>query len=83
MNPQRSLRSSAIPSSRAAFSPLFRNAAQRPLTRANVNARLVRAYSATVPTADTLTPATPSLVERWWDPHLVDRLQTPLTRIHE
>ena len=26
-----------------------------------------------------MTPPTPSLIDRWWNPHLLDRLQTALS----
>lgn len=55
---------------RAALSPLR----SRPLNRAR---------TAAIPGADSLTPATPSLLDRWFDPHLIDRLQMPLSRIRE
>jgi hypothetical protein len=75
--------SATLRSSRAALSPVLRRATQDALTRSRVNARLAAARSAALPTSDSLTPATPSLGERWWDPHLVDRLQTPLTRFRD
>lgn len=38
---------------------------------------------AAVPAADSLTPATPVLRDLFWNPHLIDRLQTPLSRVRE
>jgi hypothetical protein len=35
------------------------------------------------PDAASLTPATPALRDRFWNPHLIDRLQTPLSRVRE
>lgn len=61
---------SLFTTSRAALSPLR----SRPLNRARAVA---------VPSAESLTPATPSLLDRWFDPHLIDRLQMPLSRIRE
>lgn len=61
---------SSLTTTRAALSPLR----SRPLNRAR---------AAAVPAAESLTPATPSLLDRWFDPHLIDRLQMPLSRIRE
>ena len=71
--------------SRAAFSPLLRRATQDVLARHGAVARLARARSAAVPPAASLSPASPSTPAPldWWDPHLLDRLQMPLSRIRE
>lgn len=61
---------SSFATTRAALSPLR----SRPLNRPRAVA---------VPGAETLMPATPSLLDRWFDPHLIDRLQMPLSRIRE
>lgn len=87
MNTQTSATSPSITSrfhsGRAQFSPLIRRTAQTTLTRNRL--RIERNGKATevVPIPETLTLETPTPSERWWDPHLVDRLQSPLTRIHE
>jgi hypothetical protein len=70
-------------SGRAQFSPVLRHTAQTALTRHRVRAELREQNSGVIPDAETLTPPTPTLRERWWNPHLMDRLQPPLTRFRE
>ncbi|MES2697867.1 MAG: hypothetical protein V4773_30680 [Verrucomicrobiota bacterium] len=76
---------SSLTTTRAALSPVLRRSLQGALTRQRVAARLARSRSANaaLPASDSLTPATPALLERWFNPHLLDRLQMPLSRIRE
>lgn len=80
---------------RAQYSPVFRRASQTALARHSLSNFSARA-SADVPTVDIAAePETPVLADnslneftrstsdRWWDPHLIDRLQSPLTRYHD
>jgi hypothetical protein len=61
---------------------VLRRNAQTALTRSRIHANLRARNHDVVPTEDSLTPETPTL-DRWWDPHLVDRLQTQLTRFRD
>ena len=87
MNTQtsRTTRVAASTGSRAQLSPLFRRSTQGALARGQIAARLNRRADrvAALTFNDPLTPATPTLSDRWWDPHLLDRLQTPLSRVRE
>ncbi len=87
MNTQtsRTTRVAVSAGSRAQLSPLFRRSTQDALARGQIAARLNHRTNraSALPLNDPLTPATPTLSDRWWDPHLLDRLQTPLSRIRE
>jgi hypothetical protein len=67
---------------RAHFSPVMRRTTQLALTRRGTAHRVDR-RRATMPAADTLTPSTPNIAPRLWNPHLLDRLQAPLTRFRD
>jgi hypothetical protein len=71
--------------SRAALSPLLRRATLDALARSGAASRTARARSAAVPPAASLSPVSPAATTPldWWDPHLLDRLQAPLSRIRE
>ena len=74
---------SRVQSSRAQFSPVIRRTAQTALTRNRLRDAGGEARNTVVPRPESLTPETPAPTERWWDPHLVDRLQLPLTRFRD
>ena len=69
--------------SRGDFTPLLRRSTEAAFARSRVDARGAARRSRKLISPDALMPLTPSLVERWWDPHLVDRLQSPLTRYRD
>ena len=68
-------------SGRAHLSPLISRSALAVARRRLTESRSLRPNA--VPSADSLTPATPVLRDRFWNPHLIDRLQTPLSRVRE
>jgi len=71
----RSLAPSLPAASRAQLSPVLRRATHEHLTRR-------RLAAVSLPPSESLTPSSPTLLD-WWDPHLLDRLQMPLSRIRE
>lgn len=83
MNTRRSRSQSGLSTSRAHFSPVLQRSAQALVIRNRVQALLRDQGAEGVPPPDSLTPRTPAAVERFWDPHLVDRLQTRLTRFRD
>ena len=68
---------------RAHLSPLLRRATQQAVLRSRIGAPARTGNKRQIWAANTMTPPTPALVDRWWNPHLLDRLQTPLSRIRE
>jgi hypothetical protein len=71
------------PHARVQLSPLLGRIAQNATLRTSLAAGPRASADRRIWSAHTLTPPTPSLVERWWNPHVIDRLQPPLTRIRE
>jgi hypothetical protein len=76
------LSSRRLTSSRAHYSPILPRNAQDALTRNLLHTQVHARNDSIVPNAKSLTPETPTL-SRWWDPHLVDRLHTQLTRFRD
>ena len=75
-------RPASVTSLRAQFSPL----SNRVMTRGRGRPAArdgVASPALAVPAAESLTPATPWHFGRLLDPHLLDRLQVPLSRIRE
>ena len=68
---------------RSHLSPLLRRATQQAVLRARAGASARTGTDRQIWSANAMTPPTPSLIDRWWNPHLLDRLQTPLSRIRE
>ena len=68
---------------RAQFSPVFPRPAQEAVIRSRLHAQSAERSNVIVPDAETLTPGTPVFTDRFWNPHLVDRLQTQLTRFRD
>jgi hypothetical protein len=60
-----------------------RRTARTILTRNRLRTERKGQESGVLPQTESLTLQTPTPTERWWDPHLIDRLQLPLTRIRE
>jgi hypothetical protein len=80
MNAQTSrlVAASRAPLSRAQLSPLFRRAVLRTQSHARTGS-----HASAAPATDSLTPASPTLSPRLWNPTVLDRLQMPLSRIRE
>lgn len=70
---------------RAQLSPLRRSSTREALRARRAGALVRRAAPVSTNPAPRawLAPAPAVLTDRWWDPHLLDRLQTPLTRYRE
>ena len=69
--------------SRAQFSPVLPHTTQASLTRSRAQARLSAHGRQIIPRAESLSPNTPVLGSRWWNPHVVDRLQFELSRVRD
>lgn len=78
------LRAFSARNTRAQFSPVLRPARLGSVARRDVTERFSRGSSSTaVLVDDTLADLNRATSQRWWDPNLVDRLRSPLTRFHD
>lgn len=74
MNANRSLTNRST-ATRATFS--------RPVTRAQFSPVAPSRFQDSALRSVSVFPTPLDTPTRWWDPHVVDRLQTPLTRYHD
>lgn len=80
----RSFTSLAGRATRAQFSPVLRHATHDAFVRRSAANRVEPSSLGAVQFVDdTMNELTRSTSDRWWDPHLIDRLRSPLTRYHD